>query len=83
MLLKLDTGAHVNILMEDNYRQLQQKPQIHETKETLKGYYNSGYIPVKGKCVTTVVHGARRTNMAFFVVQAQSLLDRASCEKWD
>ena len=53
-----------------------------QNEETLKGSYNSA-IAVKGKCVTTVVQGARRTKMSFFAVpgQAQTLLGRAACEK--
>ena len=80
--VKLDTGAQVNILSEADYRQLRDRPRLHPTNETLKGYCQ-GHIPVKGKCIVTVKHGQDICKMAFFIVpgKAQPLLGRAACER--
>ena len=80
--MKLDTGAQVNILSEADCHQLKEKPRIHPTKETLRGYYQ-GHIPVKGKCILSVKHRQHTRRMTFFIVpgEAQPLLGKSACEK--
>ncbi|XP_038069819.1 uncharacterized protein K02A2.6-like [Patiria miniata] len=58
------------------------KPLLHPATETLKTY-NHSQIIVKGKCVVTVDHAARKHKMLFFVVPGdkQALLGRQACEQ--
>ena len=81
--VKLDTGAQVNILSESDYNRLKNKPQLRRATETLKAY-NQSQIIVKGKCVVTVDHNARKHKLLFFVVPGdkQTLLGRQACEKF-
>ncbi len=80
--VKLDTGAQVNILPESDYNRLRNKPQLSKATETLKAY-NQSQIIVKGKCVVTVDHNARKHKMLVFVVPGnkQALLGRQACER--
>ena len=80
--IKLDTGAQVNILPESDYNQIQNKPQLRRATKTLKAY-NQSQITVKGKCVVTVDHNARKHKMLVFVVPGnkQALLGRQACER--
>jgi len=64
--VKLDTGAQVNILSKEDYRQLRDRT------ETLKGY-NHSKIPVKGLCVVTVKRRGHKYKLEFFVVPALAL----------
>ncbi|XP_038075576.1 uncharacterized protein K02A2.6-like [Patiria miniata] len=74
--VKLDTGAQVNILPETDFSRLKNKPQLHPATETLKAY-NHSQIIVKGKCVVTVDHAARKPKVLFFVVPG----DKQACEQ--
>ncbi len=73
--MKLDTGSDVNILPLDDFKRLQNRPNLRQTQVKLTAY-NGEDIPVKGQAVLALKHRGH-TQRALFVMcpgQVQPIL---------
>uniref|UniRef100_A0A8C4RHI8 Gypsy retrotransposon integrase-like protein 1 n=1 Tax=Erpetoichthys calabaricus TaxID=27687 RepID=A0A8C4RHI8_ERPCA len=79
---KLDTGAQVNIMPENEYRKLQPRPSLQETEIKITGY-SGMQIPVTGQCVACVKYKNKKYSLVFVVVpkRVQAILGLSACEK--
>ena len=50
---KIDSGAHANIIPENCFRTLKNKPKLHKPNAKLTAY-NGRSIPVKGSCILNI-----------------------------
>ena len=67
---KIDTGAQCNVLPEEIFDGIKQKPQLIATGTKLT-VHGGAQVPVKGKCVLEIEQTAdRKTEVEFFVVKA-------------
>ena len=69
--VQVDSGAEVNIIDHNTYRNLSRKPQLHSTNAKLKPY-GSKPIPVKGYFRATVRANGRQVNTTFYVTAETS-----------
>ena len=79
---KLDTGAQTNLLPEEVYKQLNPKPKLQKAKVKLTGYTGVD-IPVKGRCVLTVVYKGKYHVIPFVVTPGnhKPLLGLQACNE--
>ena len=79
--MKLDTGSDVNILPLDDFKRLQNRPNLRQTQVKLTAY-NGEDIPVKGQAGLALKHRGH-TQRALFVIcpgQVQPILGRNMCD---
>ena len=80
---KIDTGAQCNVLPEEIFDGIKQKPQLIATGTKLTAY-GAAQVPVKGKCVLEIEQTAdRKTEVEFFVVKApnaKALIGLQTCQ---
>ncbi|CAB3978567.1 Hypothetical predicted protein [Paramuricea clavata] len=78
-----NTGAQCNVLPEDIFDGIKQKPQLIATGTNLTAY-GGAQVPVKGKCVLEIEQTAdRKTEVEFFVVKvpnAKALIGLQTCQ---
>jgi len=79
--LKLDTGAKVNLILEDDIRAMKIKPRIFQKIVHLKAY-NGQDIPTKGTCTLKVKVKNKEHHLMFVVVPdgRDSVLGDKACE---
>ena len=79
ILMEVDSGAEANVINEETYNRMQQKPKLKDTSVKLKPY-KSRPIPVKGYFQTNVTVGRKRTAEARIYVtrgpEGKNLLGR-------
>ena len=68
---KIDSGAQVNVLPENQIENLQRKPRITKSATTLSAY-NGGNIPVKGECTLHIHHRGKNVPLLFIVANTNS-----------
>ena len=83
---KLDTGAQVNLLPHEVYRELSPRPQSHPTRSQLFAYGADSPIPIKGQCICSVRLPQGQTRKLRFHVLSQEvaavpLLGLQACEQ--
>ena len=82
--VKLDTGAHANVLTSRDYQQLPTKPPIFKVSDRLIGY-NGGIIPHDGIGTFNITCKGNQYSADFYVVTGpgfKSLLGRTDCERF-
>ena len=79
---KLDTGAQVNILSENDYHKMINKPKLNKTNVKLVGYSGSS-IPVLGTCIATIDYKGSQFKIQFVIVKgrAQCILGLKTCDR--
>ncbi|RXN33946.1 Transposon Ty3-I Gag-Pol [Labeo rohita] len=79
--LKLDTGAKVNLISEQDVRAMKIKPRINQKTVQLKAY-NGQSIPTKGTCRLKVKMKNKEHHLMFVVVPGghDSVLGDKACE---
>ena len=70
-LMKLDTGAQVNLIPESDFAKLSSKPRVYKTTQGLRAYGDS-QIPVIGKCILTVKHKNKTKKLQFLVLSGNN-----------
>ena len=80
--MKLDTGAQVNILSENDFQKIKSKPELKYAAERLSGYGGQP-IKVKGKCSLIAENKGTKIESIFFIVPETktSLLGKKTCEE--
>ena len=86
IVVKLDSGAQVNVLKESNYNQINKKPPLSDTNRRLIGY-GGAVIPVLGKSTFLIKCKGIEYTAVFYVVPdggggSMSLLGRDDCERF-
>ncbi|CAB4014143.1 Hypothetical predicted protein, partial [Paramuricea clavata] len=80
---KIDTGAQCNVLPEEIFDGIKQKPQLIAAGTKLTAY-GGAQVPVKGKCVLEIEQTAdRKMEVEFFVVKApnaKALIGLQTCQ---
>ena len=69
---KIDSGAQVNVLPENQVETLQRKPRITRST-TIPSAYNRSNIPVKGQCTLDIHHRGKNVPILFIVADTNSL----------
>ena len=68
---KIDSGAQVNVLPENQIETLQRKPRITKSTTTLSAY-NGSNIPAKGQCTLDIHHRGKNVPLLFIVADTNS-----------
>ena len=81
---KLDTGAQVNILPQDDFNKLPKKSKLHSCKVKLSAY-NGSSIPVLGKAILYITHKGHKFPVIFIIadIQAAPILGLSTCTRLD
>ena len=69
---KIDSGAQVNVLPENQIETLQRKPRITKSTTTL-GAYNGSNISVKQQCTLDIHHHGKNVLLLFIVTDTNSM----------
>ena len=80
--MKLDKGAQANILSDEDFDKLQDKPKLEKTNVKLKGVGRHD-VRVNGKCSINAQFRNMSVKETFYVVPnvKYSLLGKSLCEK--
>ena len=75
---KLDSGADVNILSLDAFREIRPEPSLNKTSIKLKAY-NQTDIPIIGECIVNMKVNGLEHNVSFIIAEFCSIIGGTSC----